>query len=226
MGSRAFKDAIFGHIARAGKAVSNPVRVELLELLSQAPRTVEALAKASNQSVANTSQHLRVLRSARFVEAEKNGLFVTYRLADVAVADFCTALRDLAQRRMLEIEEVTKTFLEDRGAMDPVDQQELSERVRRGESIVLDVRPAEEFRELHIAGAVSVPLSELERRLKDLPKDREIVAYCRGPYCVLAIEAVEKLRALGYRAVRLEDGVHDWRARGFEVVSGEEGPRA
>lgn len=214
---RAFKDAIFGHLARVGKAVSNPVRVELLELLSQAPRTVEALAKASNQSVANTSQHLRVLKNARFVEAEKRGLFVTYRLADEVVADFCVSLRSLAERRILEIEALTEAFLSERDALEAVDQDDLALRVARSEVTVLDVRPAEEYREAHIAGAISVPLEELEQRFKKLPKRKQIVAYCRGPYCVFAIEAVERLRRSGYDAVRLELGVQDWRARGFAI---------
>lgn len=216
---RAFKDAIFGHVARVGKAVSNPVRVELLELLCQAPRTVDALAKATNQSIANTSQHLRVLRTARFVAADKQGLFVTYRIADEAVADFCVSLRDLAERRILEIEEVTEAFLTERDAFEAVDQEELALRVARGDATVLDVRPEEEYRHGHIKGAISVPLVDLERRLKKLPKKRQIVAYCRGPYCVLAIEAVRKLRACGYNAVRLEYGVHDWRARGLAIES-------
>lgn len=215
--SRRFKDAIYEQVARIGKAVSSPRRLELLDLLCQAPRTVEALAREANQSVANASQHLQVLRTARLVEAEKNGLFVTYRLADDAVCDFYRALRLLAESRLAEIERVTRQYLEGREGMEAVDREELLERVERGEVLVLDVRPTEEYRAGHIAGALSVPLKELESRLEQLPLDQEIVAYCRGPYCMLAVEAVERLRAHGFKATRLEQSVSDWRALGHEV---------
>ena len=220
--SRKFKDTIYEHFARIGKAISSPRRLELLDLLCQSPRTVEALAREANQSIANTSQHLQVLRSARLVEAEKQGLFVTYRLADELVCDFFRILRELAESRLAEIETVTREFLEQSGAMEPVDQEVLLERVKSGEVTVLDVRPAEEYRAGHIPGSISVPLGELERRLTDLPRSDEIVAYCRGPYCVLSIKAVELLRARGFKAVRLEEGMPDWRAHGFEVAVGEE----
>jgi len=151
------------------------------------------------------------------VDAEKEGVRVRYHLADEQVCTFFRALRSLAESRLLEIEAVTREFLEARGGMEPVDRDVLVERVRRGEVTVLDVRPPEEYRAGHIPGAVSVPLPELERRLAELPRDREIVAYCRGPYCVMAIEAVELLRAHGFRAVRMEEGVPDWRARGLPV---------
>jgi ribonuclease PH len=172
---------------------------------------VEALARAIDQSVANTSQHLQVLRSARLVDAEKEGVHVRYRLADEMVCDFYLSLRALAESRLAEIERITREFLEARGTMEPVDREQLLDRVRRGEVTVLDVRPVEEYVAGHIPGALSLPLDQLEGRLADLPRDREIVAYCRGPYCVLAIEAVELLRARGFEAVRLEDGVPDWR---------------
>lgn len=214
---RRFKDAVYEQLARIGKAVASPRRLELLELLCQGPRTVEALAQQTSQSVANTSQHLQVLRAARLVDAEKAGLYVTYRLADDEVCTFFLALRELATSRLAEIERVTRAYLRDRGAMDPVDREALVGRVKRGEVTVIDVRPVEEFRAGHIPGAVSVPLAELERRLAKLPKSREIVAYCRGPYCVLAIDAVKVLRARGFKAFRMEDGVPDWRARGFAV---------
>lgn len=219
--TRQFKDAIYEQLGRIGKALASPRRLELLDLLCQGPRTVEALAAAADQSVANTSQHLQVLRRARLVEADKDGVHVRYRLADPMVCDFYRSLRVLAESRLAEVERVTREFLEERGAMEPVDREALLARVRRGEVTVLDVRPAEEYLAGHIPGAISVPLSELDRRLADLPRDREIVAYCRGPYCVLAIEAVERLRARGLRAVRLEHGVPDWRALGFPVAVGE-----
>jgi rhodanese-related sulfurtransferase len=219
---RPFKDAIYEQLGRIGKAVSSPRRLELLDLLCQAPRTVEALARETNQSVANTSQHLQVLRGAHLVEADKNGLFVTYRLADLDVCDFYRALRLLAESRLAEIERVTRDYLENRGGLEAVDRQELLKRVHRGDVLILDVRPKEEYVAGHIPGALSVPLEELESRLQELPADQEIVAYCRGRYCLFAVEAVERLRARGFKATRLEDGIPDWRARGFEVESGAE----
>ena len=215
--SRRFKTAIYTQFARIGRALASPSRLELLDLLCQGPRTVEALARQAGQSVANTSHHLRVLAGARLVETEKHGLYVTYRLADDQVCDLYQGLRHLAERRLTEVEHVTRQFLEARGALHPVARDVLLERVRRGEVTVLDVRPPEEFRAGHIPGALSVPLAELERRMADLSRDRDIVAYCRGPYCVLAVEAVEILRARGFTAHRLEDGVPDWRALGLPV---------
>jgi len=217
MTTRFFKDSIYEQLARIGKTVSSPRRLELLDLLCQTPRTVEALAREANQSIANTSQHLQVLRAARLVEAEKKGLFVTYRLADPAVGEFFRSLRLLAESRLAEIEQVTRDYLKGRSGMEGVDREALLERVRRGEVVVLDVRPSEEYQAGHIPGALSVPLKELESRLEGLPADQEIVAYCRGPYCLLAVEAVERLRARGFKATRLDESVSDWRARGFEV---------
>ena len=220
---RRFKDAIYEQLARIGKASAAPKRLELLDLLCQGPRTVEALAKESAVSVANASQHLQVLRAARLVEAEKKGLYVEYRLADDQVGRFFVALRGLAQARLTEIESVRRAFLAKRESMEPVQADELLRRVRAGEVTVIDVRPSSEYRAGHIAGALSVPLSSLETRLEALPKDREIVAYCRGPYCVMALEAVELLRKTGFCAERMEQGVVDWRARGWRVeVGGEE----
>ncbi len=219
---RRFKNAIYDQFARIAKGLASPRRLELLDLLCQGPRTVETLGREAGQSVANTSQHLQVLRAARLVATEKKGQYVTYRLADSEVCDFFQSLRHLAESRLAEVERVTREFLEERGAMEPVDRAVLVERVRRGEVTVLDVRPREEYDAGHIPGAISVPLSALESRLAELPTDRDVVAYCRGPYCVLAVEAVAILRSRGFQAVRLEDGVPDWRARGFEVAVGEE----
>jgi rhodanese-related sulfurtransferase/DNA-binding transcriptional ArsR family regulator len=214
------KDAVYEHLARIGKAISSPRRLELLDLLCQAPRTVEALAKEANLSVANTSQHLQTLRAARLVETDRNGLFVTYRLADEAVSKFFRTLRILAETRLAEIQQIVHQDLEERGMLEPVDKEALMDRVRRREVTVLDVRPQEEYRAGHIIGALSIPIEELEHRLSELPKDREVVAYCRGPYCVLAVRAVELLRAMGFQATRLEDGVLDLRLRG--MIAGEE----
>jgi len=220
--NRIFKDAIYEQFARIGKAVSSPKRLEILDLLCQGERTVDVLAKESGLTVANASQHLQVLRASRLVEAEKVGLFVTYRLADQAVCEFFRAMRILAESRLAEVEQIKRRFLEGREGMEPVDRDVLLKRVREGVVTVLDVRPEEEYRAGHIPGAISIPLKEMERRLSDLPRDQEIVAYCRGPYCVLSIQAVEMLRARGFHAVRLEEGVQDLRAMGFPISVGKE----
>jgi rhodanese-related sulfurtransferase len=217
MRARDMKDGIYEQFARVGKAVSAPKRIELLELLCQGPRTVEALARQTALSMANASQHLQVLRRARLVDTQKKGLFVEYRLADEGVLKFVHAIRGLAEARLAEVAEITNTYLRARGALERVSGDELMKRVRDGEVTVLDVRPAEEYRAGHIPGARSVPVSELGKRLAELPRNREIVAYCRGPQCVMAIEAVELLRKKGFRAHRMEQGVVDWRARGWRI---------
>ncbi len=219
--SQRFKAAIYQQLARVGKAVASPRRLEILDLLAQSPNTVEGLARKTGQSIANTSQHLQRLRRARLVEAAKRGLYVTYRLSDGGVAEFYRALRLLGEARLAEIRELTRDFLAARGALEPVDQEALVDRMKRGAVTVVDVRPVEEYRAGHIPGALSMPLRELEQRLAELPTDREIVAYCRGPYCVLAVEAVGRLRARGFKAWRLEEGIPDWRARGLPVEVGQ-----
>ena len=218
--NRAFKDAIYEQFARIGKAISSPRRLELLDLLCQGPRTVEVLAKESGLTVANASQHLQVLRTSRLVETEKEGLFVTYRLADPAVCEFFRAMRLLSESRLAEVEQIKRQFLKGREGMEPVDREELLALVRQGAVTVLDVRPVEEFQAGHVAGALSIPLQELKLRLSDLPRDQEIVAYCRGPYCVLSVEAVEMLRAEGFQAIRIEEGIQDFRALGFPIAVG------
>lgn len=214
---RQFKDSIYEQFSRIGKAVSAPKRMELLDLLCQGPRTVDALAEQCAISIANASQHLQVLRAARLVDAEKKGLFVEYRVANDEVIRFFATLRSLAEARLLEVEQVARDYFEQRGAMESVDSDELLKRVKSGDVTVIDVRPAEEFRAGHIPGAISMPVDELKARLKELPKRREVVAYCRGPYCVMAIDAVELLRKNGFKAQRMEQGVVDWRARGWRV---------
>lgn len=222
MAGTSLKKAVYEQLARIGRAVGSPTRLELLDLLCQGPRTVDALAREAGLSLANTSQHLQVLHAARLVEARKEGLFVTYRLADQQVCDFYQSLRTLAECRLAEIEAIVRQFNEGRESMEPVEKRALLERVRRAEVTVLDVRPPEEYRAGHIPGAVSIPLKQLEAHLAMLPRSREIVAYCRGPYCVLAVEAVKLLRARGFQAVRLEHGVPEWRAEGLPVAVGEE----
>lgn len=215
--TRRYKDAIYEQLARIGKTIASPRRLELLDLLCQSPRTVDALAQQAGLSLANASHHLQVLRAARFVDAEKDGVFVTYRLADDEVCAFFQALRGLAESRFAEIERVQRKFLAGREGMEAVDREALLARVRSGEVTVLDVRPRDEYGAGHIPGAISVPLEQLEERLGEIPPDREVVAYCRGPYCVLAIEAVELLRDAGFSAYRMEDGVVEWRARGLDI---------
>ena len=214
------KRAIYEQIARIGQATSSPNRLELLDLLSQGARTVEALAHQTGQSVATTSHHLQVLRRARLVEAHKAGLYVTYRLADPHVGQFFLQLRSLAESRLAEVQQVTRQYMEERGALEPVGNDELVRRVRAGEVTLIDVRPREEYLAAHIPGALSVPLADVGTRLGELQKRRDIVAYCRGPYCVMALDAVDLLRRKGFRAHRMEQGVSEWRAHGWRVETG------
>lgn len=215
--SRKYKNAIYEQFARVGKAMCNAKRLELLDLLLQAERSVEALAQQAGSSVANTSQHLQTLKRARLVESERRGSRVIYRIADPAVGQMLRVVRAFAENQLAEVDAITKQFLAGREGMEPVDRDVLLQRVRGGDAVVLDVRPPEEYEAAHLPGATSIPLGELQRRLSELPKDREIVAYCRGPYCVLAVKAVEMLRERGYEAVRLEDGVQEWLERGLPI---------
>jgi rhodanese-related sulfurtransferase len=219
---RDFKDASYGQLARIGKALSSPKRLELLDLLCQSDRTVEALAAETGMSVANTSQHLQELQAGRLVETTKDGRYVVYRLADAVVSDFFRRFRLLAENRLAEIEHIRRRFFSEGEEVNPVDRKTLLERVQQKKAIVIDVRPPNEYRTAHIAGALPIPLEQLRQRLSELPRSKEVVAYCRGPFCVLAKEAVEVLRANGFRASRLEDSVQDWRARGLPVAVGEE----
>lgn len=203
-----------------GQALANPHRLELLDLLSQAPKSVDRLASESGLGITNASQHLQVLKHAHLVATDKRGTRVIYRLADEAVPEFLRALRTCAERYLPELDQITRRFLAGRDGMLPIDREALRQRVLAGDAVVLDVRPKDEFEARHIPGARSVPLDELEERLAELPSDREIVAYCRGPYCVLAIQAVERLREHGFHASRLEDGVADWKSLGLPVSVG------
>jgi rhodanese-related sulfurtransferase len=212
-----FKTAVYDQIARIGKATASAPRLEILDLLAQGPRTVESVATQIGQSLANTSHHLQVLRGARLVDTEKTGTYVTCRLADPQVGAFVLQLRELAEARLAELERVTRDYMDARGGMEAVDDDELVRRVRAGDVTLIDVRPAEEFEAGHLPHAVSIPLPELKKRLRELPRKREVVAYCRGPYCVMALDAVETLRQHGFRAHRLEQGVVEWRAAGGAV---------
>lgn len=219
--NRQFKDTIYEQFSRIGKAVSSPKRLEILDLLCQGDKTVENLSQETGLTVANTSQHLQTLRAARLVEAEKEGLYVKYRLADQMVCEFFRSMRLLAENRLAEVEMIKRRFLEGKEGMEPVNRNGLLKRVISGAATVLDVRPVEEYRAGHIPGALSVPLGQLKKLLSMLPRDQEIVAYCRGPYCVLAVQAVEMLRKRGFNAIRLEEGIQDWRAMGLTLEIGD-----
>ncbi len=217
---REFKARLFGEFARIGKVFASPHRLQLIEVLAQGERTVEQLAEDVGSPVANVSQHLQVLRTARLVAVRRDGLYAHYSLADPRVFRVWQAMRDLGEARLAEIDAVVTEYLGNRSDMDAVNAAELRRRLKSGDVTVLDVRPRREYEAGHIRGARNVPFDELAERLRDLPPEVEIVAYCRGPYCVFADEAVAALRAKGYRARRLTEGYPDWRSRGFPVEIG------
>ena len=214
---REFKDRLFAQFARVGKALASPKRLEIVDLLAQGERTVEEIARETAMSVASASQHLQALKGARMVEARREGLYAHYRLAGEDVFRTWQAVRALAESRLAEVEGVVEAYLADRDALEAVDATELMERLNDESVVVLDVRPEEEYWGGHLPGAISVPVDALEAALQTLPKDREIVAYCRGPYCVFSDEAVALLRSRGYRARRLRQGLPDWRSAGMPV---------
>ncbi len=217
---REVKDGLYDQFARIGKAVAHPKRIELLDLLCQGERSVEVLAKAAALSVTNASAHLKVLREAHLVETRREGTRVYYRLGSESVCELFFSLRDLAAERYAEVEMMVRDYFEGRDRLEPVTRDELLARADDGTLLVLDVRPQEEYSAGHIPGAISVPLAELETRLAGLPPDAEIVAYCRGPYCVLAPQALGLLRRNGFNARRLQDGLPEWRRAGLPVEVG------
>lgn len=221
MSHRAFKDALHGHFARLGHALGSPKRLELLELLTQGEKTVDLLAEQSAIPLKNTSAHLRVLRQARLVDARKQGTHVFYRLADESVERFLRAFQHFGHRHLAEIDQLTRTFLHRQDELEPVTVKELRQRLRDGSATVIDVRPREEYRAGHIPGALSLPVQELSRRFRELPTRREIIAYCRGPYCLFSVDAVTMLRKKGFRARRADEGLPDWRLAGLPVAVGE-----
>jgi rhodanese-related sulfurtransferase/predicted transcriptional regulator len=208
-GERRAKTALFEAIATMGKAFASPVRLELLDLLAQAPRTVDELAQASDQSTANASQHLQALHAAGLVTRERDGTRVRYALAGDETLRVWLALREASAARLAEVERAAREYLS--GEVEAIDRDELVARMARGDVVLVDVRPGEEYAAGHIEGARSIPLDELERRLGELPRGREVVAYCRGPFCAYAHEAVRQLQAAGRRARRLDDGWPEWR---------------
>lgn len=218
MGQRAFKEQLYAQFARLGKALASPGRLELLDLLAQGERSVEELAREAALSAANASAHLQVLQRARLVDSRKEGQRVFYRLADPAVYRLWLALRHVGERQLAEIDRLVAAYLQGRQGLEAVSRGELRRRLAKGATEVLDVRPVVEYRQGHIAGARSIPVDELEERLHELDPTREIVAYCRGPYCVFADEAVTLLRERGYKAARYDEGYPEWAAAGLPVA--------
>jgi rhodanese-related sulfurtransferase/DNA-binding transcriptional ArsR family regulator len=211
------KQALFAQFAAVAKAMAHPHRLALLEQLAQGERSVDVLADRVRVSIANASQHLQHMRRAGLVAARREGKFVFYRLADDSVLDLLASIRRVAERNLAEVDRVVRGYFNDRDSMEPVSRAELVDRMKLGLVTILDVRPADEFALGHLPGALNVQLSELERRLTKLDKSKEIVAYCRGPYCVLSYEAVALLRVRGFKVRRLEDGLPEWRAAGLPI---------
>lgn len=215
------KKHLFEHFARVAKAMASANRLELLEALGQGEHSVDELARASGMSVANTSHHLQILRDGGLVQSRKKGLQVIYSLTDDQIPALLASIRGVAERHLAEVERIVRDNFKRRDKLTPVRHDELLEMVRSGEAIVIDVRPGTEYQAGHIEGAINIPLEELPQRLKELPKNQEVVAYCRGPYCLLAFEAVEQLRQHGYRARRLEDGFPEWKTEHLPVSEAE-----
>lgn len=224
MSSTGPKQAIYASLAEVAQAIGHPNRLELLEHLAQRERSVEELTALSGMTFANTSRHLQILRRARLVDTERRGKHIVYRLAgDSEVVVLMKALGRVGERNLAEVNKVMGDYFHARDALEPVSRDELTARLADGLVTLLDVRPHDEFTEGHLPGALNIPLSELDARVSELPAGTEIVAYCRGPYCVFAVEAVAALRARGFQAARLEDGFPEWKAAGFAVETGAAG---
>jgi rhodanese-related sulfurtransferase/predicted transcriptional regulator len=221
MSDRAAKDALFDGLATVAKALGNGHRAEIVDLLAQGERSVEELAGELGQSVANTSQHLQHLLRAGLVRTRRDRNRVYYSLASPRVAQLWAAVTEVAAEHVAEIDQLAAAYLGDRSKLSTVSREELAQRLRDGDVVVLDVRPEPEYKAGHVAGAISLPVGELTRRLRDVPKDRRVVAYCRGPYCVYADDAVRTLRRRGYHAARLEDGYPEWARAGLPVATSE-----
>ena len=220
MSSQRPKEVLFAEFAAVAKAVAHPSRLQLLEQLAQGERSVEVLADRTGASIANASQHLQHMRRAGLVTARRDGNFVFYGLADDAVLGLLASIRGVAERHSAEVERVVRSYFESRDSLEPVSRAELMEQLKAGLVIVLDVRPEDEFALGHLQGAINIPLGELEKRFAGLDPSQQIVAYCRGPYCVLSYEAIAALRAKGFKARRLEDGFPEWRAAGLPIAAG------
>ncbi|MBF0141756.1 MAG: metalloregulator ArsR/SmtB family transcription factor [Magnetococcales bacterium] len=217
MSSLSFKNELFDQLARVGKAVGQGHRLAMLEFLAQREYSVESLAQLTGLSVANTSKHLQQLRYAGLVDTRKEGVYVYYRLSDPEIITLLGVIRRLSERHLREVEELIRNYLLTKDGMEPLPREELLERMRAGTVTVLDVRPREEYAAGHLPKSFNIPLRELERRLHELPPDREVVAYCRGAYCVLSFDAVAQLREHGFSAQRLEEGFPEWRQADLPV---------
>lgn len=217
MSNESPKRLLFRQFAVVAKAVAHEHRLELLEALAQGERSVETLANCSGLSVANASQHLQQMRRAGLVEPRREGKFILYRLSDSAVLDLIAALTRIGERHVAEVDKIVRTYFQSRDAMEPVSRSELLLRMKKGDVQVLDVRPVDEFALAHLPGAINIPLEKLKRKLAAIDPSKEIIAYCRGPWCVLSFEAVALLRAKGFRVRRLEDGLPEWRAASLPV---------
>ena len=217
MNKRQFKDKVFGELARITKSMANPHRTEIIELLAQGEVSVEQIAEQTNLSIANASQHLQVLRQSQLVEVNRQGNFIFYRLSNDNVFKTWKALRDLGVERIAAVENVVKEFRKSKFDFESVTIDELIERIDSGKVTILDVRPQSEYRQGHIANAVSIPIEELSKRLKELPKRTEVIAYCRGPFCVYADEAVAMLVEAGFKAKRLTEGFPDWKVQDLPI---------
>lgn len=217
MSSKNVKSLLFAEFARVSKALGSGNRLELLEFLAQGERSVDALAKLSGLSVANTSRHLQVLRQAGLVAGRKEGLFVFYSVSGEGVIKLLAALQEVAQHNVAEVTQLVNTYLTSKDSLEPLSVNDLVDRMRSGLVTVVDVRPKEEYAAGHLLGAINVPLAEIEKNLSKLPRDREIIAYCRGPFCVLSFEAVARLRNEGLKARRLETGFPEWKVAGLPV---------
>ena len=220
MSGHAAKQRIYEQFARIGKALAAPARLELLDLLGQGERSVDALARACDLSVANASQHLQALYAARLVESRRDGQRIYYRLAGRSVAELFQALRTTAQKQLAEVDAVAREYLEGRDAFEPIDRDELRRRMKAGAVTLIDVRPVEEYEQAHLPGALCVPLDDVKEFARKAPKRKQVVAYCRGPYCVFALKAVAELKRRGLNATRFEDGVQEWSAAGLPLESG------
>ncbi len=223
MSSEAPKEALFAQFALVARTLGHAHRLALLEQVAQGEHSVEALAKRTRLSTANVSQHLQQMKRAGLIASRRDGKFVRYRLADDAVLDLLASLRRLAERNLAEVERIVRSYFRSRDDLEAVSREELLRRARAGEVVILDVRPEDEFALGHLRGALNIPLRDLEARLSELPRTKEIVAYCRGAYCVLSYEAVAALRARGFKARRLEDGFPEWRAAGLPISAGPPG---
>ena len=219
MNSQSPKLALFEQFAHIAKTLGHTHRLDLLEHVAQGERSVETLAQRAGLSIANASQHLQQLRRGGLVTTRRDGKFIYYRLADNSVLDLLAALHQLAERNVAEVERILRSYFYDRDSLEPISRKELQHRLRKGSVTVLDVRPEDEFALGHVPGALSIPLGVLKKRLSELDPSKEIVAYCRGPYCVLSFEAVALLRERGFNVRRLEDGLPEWRAAGLPVVT-------